>query len=150
MTSSTEALHHTPGLAELADRIELTDLIARHSLWLDEARYEESDRLFTEDFVVKSVRGEASGFEDVVALARAAHDRYVRTLHSKSNLVIEIDGDVASVRANDIAVFVIDDKTEAVAASVLHYSARRTANGWRFDRLEITPVAVTEPLNRAL
>ncbi len=51
---------------------------------------------------------------------------------------------------HDIAVFVIGDKTEAVAAGVQRYGARRTGDGWRFDRLEVTPVALTEALGRAL
>jgi hypothetical protein len=63
----------------------------------------------------------------------------------KCNFVIEVDGEVASVRAYDIPVFVIDDKTEAVAADFHRYGARRAEDGWRFDRLEITPVALTEP-----
>ncbi|GHE76849.1 polyketide cyclase [Amycolatopsis deserti] len=143
--SSTETL-----IRALADRDELADLVARHSLWLDEARYDETGRLFTEDVVVTSLRGQARGVEALVALARAGHDKYLRTLHSKSNLVIEVDGDTATVRAHDIAVYVLDDKTEAVAAGIHHYRARRTGDGWRFDHLTITPVALTEALGRAL
>lgn len=45
-------------IRELADRAELADLVARHSLWVDEGRWDETDRLFTEDVVVKSLRGE--------------------------------------------------------------------------------------------
>ncbi|OXM75203.1 nuclear transport factor 2 family protein [Amycolatopsis thermalba] len=134
----------------LADRAELAELVARHSVWLDEGRYDETGRLFTEDVVVTSLRGEARGIEALVELARSGHDTYVRTLHSKANLVIDVDGDTATVRAHDIAVFVLDDKTEAVAAGVHHYRARRTAHGWRFDHLVITPVALTEALGRAL
>jgi hypothetical protein len=143
--TSTEAL-----IRELADRAELADLIARHSLWVDEGRYDETDRIFTEDVVVKSPRGEAHGIEALIGLVSSGHGTYARTLHSKGNLVIEVDGEAASVRAHDIAVFVIDDKTEAVAAGIQHYGARRTEDGWRFNRLEITPVALTEALERAL
>ncbi|MGP3974442.1 nuclear transport factor 2 family protein [Streptomyces sp. 8N114] len=143
--TSTETL-----IRELADRIELADLVARHSLWIDEGRYDETGRLFTPDVVVKSLRGEARGIEALIELVRARHDDYARTLHNKSNLVIEIDGESATVRAHDIAVFVIDDKTEAIAAAIHHYGARRSEDGWRFDRLEITPVALTEALDRAL
>ncbi|WP_116100699.1 nuclear transport factor 2 family protein [Amycolatopsis thermalba] len=134
----------------LADRAELAELVARHSVWLDEGRYDETGRLFTEDVVVTSLRGEARGIEALVELARSGHDTYVRTLHSKANLVIDVDGDTATVRAHDIAVFVLDDKTEAVAAGVHHYRARRTAGAGRFDHLVITPVALTEALGRAL
>ena len=142
---STEAL-----IRDLADRAELADLVARHSLWIDEARYDETSRLFTDDIVVTSRRGEARGPAALVAAARSAHDQYPRTMHSKSNLVIELDGDVASVQASDLAVYILDDKTEAVAAAVHHYGARRTPDGWRFDRLAVTPVALTEALARAL
>ncbi|MCY9786008.1 nuclear transport factor 2 family protein [Nocardiopsis sp. EMB25] len=135
---------------ELADRAELADLVARHSLWIDEGRCDETDRLFTEDVVVRSLRGEARGIPALVELARSGHDRYQRTMHSKANLVIEVDGETAAVRAHDVAVFVIDDTTEALAAGVHRYRARRTGDGWRFDRLEVTPVALTEALGRAL
>lgn len=135
---------------ELADRSDLADLVARHSLWLDEARWDETGRLFTEDVVVTSPRGQAHGIEELLALVRKGHDVYARTMHNKSNLVIEIDGETASVRAHDLAVFVIDDKTEALAAGIHTYGARRTGDGWRFDRLEIAPVALTEALGRDL
>jgi hypothetical protein len=143
--SSTETL-----VRELSDRAELAELVARHSLWLDERRYDETSQLFAEDVVVTSRRGEVRGIEALIGVARAGHDQYARTMHSKSNLVIELDGDAASVRVHDIAVYVIDDKTEAVAAAVHRYGARRTGDGWRFDRLEVTPVALTGALGRAL
>lgn len=81
---------------------------------------------------------------------RSGHDTYARTLHNKCNLVIEIDGETATVRAHDIAIFVIDDKAEALAAGFHRYGARRTGNGWRFDSLDVNPVALTEALGRAL
>jgi hypothetical protein len=137
-------------LQELVDRNELADLVARHSLWVDEHRYDESASLFTEDVVVKSRRGQSHGLEALVELVRAGHDRYARTLHNKSNLVIEIHGDTATVRAHDTAVYVLDDKTEAIAAAVHLYSARRTEKGWRFNELEVVPVALTAELERAL
>jgi hypothetical protein len=143
--TSTETL-----IRALADRAELADLVARHSLWIDERRYGETDQIFTDDAVVRSPRGEVHGIEALIELVRSGHDSYVRTLHSKSNLVIEVDDETATVRAHDIAVFVIDDRTEAIAAGFHHYGARRTEDGWRFDHLVVTPVALTEALDRAL
>ncbi|BCK54799.1 nuclear transport factor 2 family protein [Nocardia wallacei] len=136
-------------IRDLADRAELTELVARHSLWVDEG-FADTGLLFTEDVVVTSVRGEAHGIEALTALARKGHDAYARTLHSKCNVVIEIDGDTATLRAHDLAVYVIDAETEAVAAAIHRYRARRSASGWRFDRLEVSPVALTEALARAL
>lgn len=137
-------------IRELFDRSDLADLVARHSLWIDERRYDETDQLFTEDVIVTSLRGEARGIEALIALVRKGHDDYTRTLHNKSNIVIELDGDTATVRAHDIAVFTIDEKTEAIAAGIHHYKARRTPAGWRFNHLEVTPIALTTPLERAL
>lgn len=137
-------------IRELADRAELADLVARHSLWIDEARYDESASLFTEDVTAKTRGGELAGRDALTDLARSRHGEYRRTLHSKGNLVIELAGDTATVRASDIAVYVLDDKTEAVAAAIHRYGARRTADGWRFDRLEVEPVALTTALDRAL
>ncbi|NUS55230.1 MAG: nuclear transport factor 2 family protein [Streptomycetaceae bacterium] len=145
MTTTSETLLRT-----LADRAELADLVARHSLWIDECRYDETGRLFTEDVVVTSPRGHAHGIPALVELVRKGHDMYAGTLHNKSNLVVDIDGDTATVRAHDIAVFTIDDKTEAIAAGSHHYRARRTEDGWRFDRLDVKPLALTEALPRAV
>ncbi|MEV5647275.1 nuclear transport factor 2 family protein [Nocardia sp. NPDC052254] len=142
--TSTEAL-----IRDLADRAELTELVARHSLWVDED-FADTGRIFTEDVAVTSIRGQAHGIEELDALVRKGHDAYARTLHNKCNLIIEIDGDTATVRAHDIAVFAIDDETEALAAGIHRYGARRTSDGWRFDRLDVSPVALTEPLARAL
>jgi hypothetical protein len=143
--TSTETL-----IRDLADRAELADLVARHSVWIDETRYGETDRLFTEDVVVTSPRGSSRGIEELIGLVRAGHDRYVRTLHSKSNVVIEVEGETATVRANDLVVFVLDERTQAFAAGIHEYGARRTEDGWRFDRLVVTPVAMTEPLAQVL
>ncbi|WP_278265748.1 nuclear transport factor 2 family protein [Nocardia sp. AG03] len=142
--TTTDAL-----LDALADRAELTDLVARHSLWVDEG-CADTDRLFTEDIVVTSVRGQAHGIAALEALARKGHAAYARTLHSKSNLVIELAGDTATVRAHDLAVYVLDDETESIAAAIHRYRARRTPHGWRFDRLEVTPIALTGALPRVL
>lgn len=142
--TGTEAL-----IRDLTDRADLAELVARHSLWVDEG-CTGTDRLFTEDVVVTSVRGEAHGIEALTALARKGHDVYARTLHTKSNIVIDLDGDTATVRAHDLAVYVIDDETEAIATAIHRYRARRGTDGWRFDRLDVSPVALTEPLARAL
>lgn len=137
-----------PLIRDLADRAELADLVARHSLWIDENRWNETDRLFTDDVIVTSPRGQAHGIAELLALVRKGHDAYTRTMHNKANLVIEVDGETATVRAHDLAIFVLDDTTEAIAAAIHHYGARRTEAGWRFDRLDITPVALTEAIGR--
>jgi hypothetical protein len=137
-------------IRELADRAALTDLVARHSLWIDEARYDETDALFTRDATVTSPRGEARGTEALVALARKGHDLYARTMHTKTNLIIDLNGDTATMRAHDVAIFALDNEKEAISAAIQQYTARRTNTGWRINTLTITPVALSAPLARSL
>ncbi|SDD92374.1 nuclear transport factor 2 family protein [Glycomyces harbinensis] len=143
--TTTEAL-----VRRLADRAELEDLVARHTLWVDQARWDETALIFTGDVAVTSPRGEARGIEALVGLVTGSQSAYEATLHTKANLVIDLDGDTASVRANDIAIFAISGEEEAVAAGVHRYTARRTPAGWRFDSLEVVPFALTESIARAL
>ncbi|WP_205325957.1 nuclear transport factor 2 family protein [Glycomyces sp. YM15] len=137
-------------IRELADRAALDDLVARHSVWIDEARWDQTDRLFTDDVVASSLRGEAHGIEALIALVDKGHDTIASTLHNKTGVIIDLDGDTATVRAHDIGVFIYDDETAAIAAGIHHYRARRTEDGWRFDRLRVEPVALTTALDRAL
>jgi hypothetical protein len=136
-------------IRELADRAELADLVARHSVWIDEGRWDETDRIFTRDVAVKSPRGEARGTDELLALVKRGHDAFAQTVHNKANLVIDLDGDTAAVRAHDIALFVVDESSTALAAGIAHYRARRTADGWRFTGLEIVPAALTAHIARA-
>ena len=134
----------------LADRAALEDLVARHSVWIDEGRWDETDRIFTEDVAVKSPRGEARGIEELLDLVKQGHDAFEQTVHNKATLVIDLDGDTAAIRAHDIALFVVDGESAAIAGGVHHYRARRTADGWRFSSLEIVPGALTANIPRAL
>ncbi|MEU5875330.1 nuclear transport factor 2 family protein [Glycomyces sp. NPDC047369] len=136
-------------LRRLADRAALEDLVARHTVWIDEARWDETDRIFTEDVAVASPRGEARGIPALVALVSGGNG-YEATLHTKANLVIDLDGDTAALRANDIGVFLKEGNEAAVAAGTHHYTARRTPDGWRFDGLRVAPFALTSGIARAL
>lgn len=133
----------TSRLQELIDRADLTDLLNRQGLWLDEGRFDEADTIFTEDATSKTPGGEAQGREAVTEQARRNHTRYARTQHVTSNALIDLDGDRATVRANLIANLVLDaDNPEpAVRLGVRYrFDAVRTDLGWRFSRVEATPV----------
>jgi hypothetical protein len=134
----------------LADRAALEDLVARHSVWIDESRWDETDRIFTDDVAVKSPRGEAHGIAELLDLVKKGHDTFAQTVHNKATLVIDLDGDTATVRAHDLAVFVVDDTAVSIAAGIHHYGARRTEDGWRFTSLEIVPAALSAHLPRAV
>jgi hypothetical protein len=143
MSSTVEAVR----IQDLADRAELQDLLARQGLWLDERRFEAAAGIFTDDVTVTTLGGQAAGIEAVTAQARRVHTRYARTQHVTSNVLVDLDGDRATVRANLIAVFADDDEQPGpVARPVMvlgeryRFEAVRTARGWRFSRVEVVPM----------
>jgi hypothetical protein len=129
-------------LQELADRADLADLLSRQGLWLDEQRFDDADTIFTEDATVHTQSGQAQGLDALTAQARRVHANFAATQHVTSGALIDIDGDRATVRANLIATFVGDAAPEPAAAIGERYrcEAVRTSRGWRFSRLELTPV----------
>jgi 3-phenylpropionate/cinnamic acid dioxygenase small subunit len=130
----------------LTDRTELADLLVRHGLWLDECRWDEAPAIFTPDATVATPGGTAEGIEALTAQARKNHDEYARTQHITTNVLIDLDGDRATVRVNEIVAVVRDDaaarlpKADFTLGGRARFEAVRTPDGWRFARLEMTPV----------
>jgi hypothetical protein len=141
MTTTT-----TGGLArlqELADRADLTDLLARQGLWLDERRFDDTASVFTDDATAETQGGRAQGLQALTAQAHRNHAHFDRTQHVTSNLLIDLDGDRATVRANLIVMFVRDAAESEPALTMgerYRFEAVRTPEGWRFSRVEVIPV----------
>ena len=133
-------------LSELVDRAELADLVHRQGRWLDEQRWAEADTVFTADATVRTPGGTAAGLDALTAQAARNHAD-ARTQHVTSNALIELAGDRAVVSANLVATFVTADSAPAPSRTLgerYRFEAVRTAAGWRFDRLEVTPIWRTE------
>lgn len=156
-TASTTATTATAAesLRTLTDRAELADLLARQGRWLDERRFDETGAIFTEDATVETGGGRAAGLAALTAQARRVHTRSAATHHNTSGVLIEIDGDRATVRANLVVTFVgaatPPEPTATASAPTVpepiatvgeryRFDAVRTPEGWRFSRLEATPV----------
>jgi hypothetical protein len=142
MANSVDVAEGIARLQELADRADLADLLARHGLWLDEQRFGDADTIFTEEATVHTQSGRAQGLEALTAQARRVHADFAAIQHLTSGVLIDIDGDRATVRANLIVIFVGETAPEPAAAVGERYrfEAVRTSRGWRFSRLESTPV----------
>jgi hypothetical protein len=136
----------TAGLArlqELADRADLADLLSRQGLWLDDQRFDDAANIFTEDAVVHTQGGQSQGLKALTAQARRVHADFAATQSVTSGVLIDIDGDRATVRANLIATFVRDAAAPEPAFMIgerYRFEAVRTSQGWRFSRVEVTPV----------
>jgi 3-phenylpropionate/cinnamic acid dioxygenase small subunit len=125
------------------DRAELAELLARQGEWLDEQRFDEVGTIFTPDAVVRTQGGQSEGLEALAAQARRVHSDFAKTQHLTSGVLIEVDGDRATVRANLVAVFVRDAATgqpTGVVGERYRFEAIRTPAGWRFSSLEVSPV----------
>lgn len=145
-TTATAALAR---LQELADRADLTDLLARQGRWLDERRFDEAATIFTDDATAETQGGTSRGIEALIAQARRIHVRFDRTQHVVSNVLIDLDGDRATVRANLIATFIRDAANAEPTLTVgerYRFDAVRTPRGWRFSRVEVVPVWRSGPL----
>lgn len=127
-------------MQELLDRAELTDLLARQGLWLDERRWDATGSIFTEDATVSTAGGRAHGIEAITEHARLNHERFDRTQHVTSNVLVDLDGDAATVRANVVAVFVSDATPSFAVGERYRFAATRTDAGWRFASVEVMPV----------
>jgi 3-phenylpropionate/cinnamic acid dioxygenase small subunit len=137
----TESRRAQP-LQELLDRSEIADLIARLGLWLDEKRFEDARSVLTEDVAVETLGGQVQGIEAVTEQARRNHD-VGRTQHVITNLLIDLDGDKATIRANLIATFVQradEPGSHFDIGERYRFEAIRTAHGWRLSRVQASPL----------
>ena len=126
---------------ELVDRNAITDLVGRLGLWLDEKRFDEAQSIFTEDATADTPGGSVQGVDLLVEQASRGHED--RTQHVITNVLIDLAGDRATVRANMIATMIPDaDAPEPlfVIGGRYRFEAVRTPEGWRFSRLEVNPV----------
>ncbi|HEU5128480.1 MAG TPA: nuclear transport factor 2 family protein [Glycomyces sp.] len=136
-------------IRELADRLELTELVAREALWLDGHRRDGAEAFFTEDATARTPGGEAEGPAAIAELANRAHGKYAATHHLPTGVVVDLDGDSASVRFSAAIALTTEGGEVVLHTSRYRLGARRTGAGWRFSRLAITPASATAPLPRA-
>jgi len=83
------------------DKDEIRELLARYCFALDEARFEDMAALFTPDGVWETAFGTGTGRDGIVAQARSiSTDPKPKRVHLTTNIVIDLDGDTATVRSN--------------------------------------------------
>jgi SnoaL-like protein len=123
-----------PTLDQLADRAELSDLVAHLGRWLDEGAQGDASDLLTDDVIAQTPGGHAEGRAAVVAQARRNHD--VPTLHQMTNVLVDVRGDDATIDAA-VTVTFADDRA---AGGRYALEAARTGAGWRLRELTMRPV----------
>jgi SnoaL-like domain len=128
-------------LQELIDRTEITDLVSRLGIWLDDKRWDEARSILTEDVTASTAGGSVAGVDQVAEQAR--RNQRVPTHHVITNIVIDLDEDQATVRANLIATFVggpDGSGPDSQLGERYRLEAVRTPEGWRLSGVEAKPV----------
>jgi ketosteroid isomerase-like protein len=119
----------------VADRLQITELVSRLYLLLDEQRFDELGTVYTDDVELEMPAGRMRGLDEVVAVARARAARHPRMQHLTTDVVVDLDGDRAAVRTNHLAVQLGGTGEDGLAAGLVHrFEAVRTPDGWRLGR----------------
>jgi hypothetical protein len=130
--------------SEVTDRSQVTDLIHLLAIALDEHRYDDVGRLFAVDGSVWTPGGTAQGRAAVAEQARRSHSGYARTQHRMANVLVDLAGDEATLRADAVARFIGPDTDRPApirtVGAVYRCRALRTDEGWRFMTVEIERV----------
>ncbi|MEU2104922.1 nuclear transport factor 2 family protein [Nocardia sp. NPDC004085] len=136
----------TAQLRELMDRQEITALVDRLGRALDEGRFDDLRAIYTPGATAKTPGGTAEGRDALIAQASRNHGEHLRIQHVVGNVLIDLHGDTAEVRANLIATFALatSDGTPPppvyTLGEVYRFDAVRTGEGWRLSRVQTTPV----------
>lgn len=141
-------------LADLVDRAEITALVDRLGVTLDEGRFDDLRSLYTEDAVARTGGGTAEGVDALVAQAARNHVPGDAIQHAISGVLVDLDGDRATVRANLVVTFARRDPATApptpfgpeppvALGEVYRFTACRTPDGWRLASVAADPVWVS-------
>ena len=136
------------GIQTLADRAEITDLFVNLGRCLDDHDFDGLKDVFTDDVVGTTPGGTQEGRQALIDQARRNHESYERLAHQVTSMLVDVDGDAASVRAYVTGAFGHADSPEPVRVLVGQYRNKlvRTADGWRISELTVRPVfRVGEP-----
>lgn len=152
----TTQLHTDPEterrLGELADRSEIADLVTRSLAAIDEGRFDDLRTIYTEDSSASAPGGQARGRDAIIAQVSRNHTPERRSQHLVGDVIVDLHGDAAHVRANVFAGFApstpdaaspLAPPVEVTFGMVYRYQAARTPDGWRLSQVEITPLWVS-------
>ncbi|MET7773579.1 nuclear transport factor 2 family protein [Nocardia sp. NPDC005366] len=133
-------------LRELLDRDRITHLVDRLGRALDEGRFDDLRTIYTADATAKTPGGIAEGRDALIAQASRNHSDANRIQHYISNVIVDLHGDTADVRANLLATFTpaaatpgrIAPEPQFTLGEVYRFDAVRKAEGWRLSRVEMS------------
>ena len=134
-TPSTDT--RTDPVHDLLDRIELDELVSRLGAWLD-GHGGDPTTAYSEDVVASGPRGRIEGIDAVLARVGPAQEAGERSQHFHTDVVIALDGDAATITANQLVqAFRTGEVPFRTAGLHVTYGARRETGGWRIATAHI-------------
>ncbi|MGW3541622.1 nuclear transport factor 2 family protein [Nocardia niigatensis] len=138
----------TRQILDLADKFEITELVHRLGRALDEGDWDELAALYTADATARTPGGLAVGRRALVTQASRNHSPDRRIQHVISGILVDLDGDTATVRANLVVIFAwgpaqdpsLGAQPRLTLGEVYRFDAVRTTEGWRFSSVASNPV----------
>lgn len=128
-------------LEEISDRLEIQQLLIDYSTAIDQKRFDDLDRVFTEDaYIDYRVTGGIDGrFPDVKAWLKDVLPNFPAYYHMLGNVDIRVFGDSATSRAicfNPMVMGGSEQDSAPIYFVGIWYVDEfvRTAQGWRMSR----------------
>jgi len=126
----------------VADRLALTELVARLNRWLDDPSTGDARSFCTADVEIVAPRTRGRGATDVERRLRgdggSNSDSDERSQRLATDVVVDLDGDRAEVGANLLdCSFRPGRPLHRMAGLRYGFSAVRTPQGWRFARVTV-------------
>lgn len=119
---------------EVADRVEILDLLARYSTVVDRGAWDEMPALFTDDALLDfsatgGISGSVADHQEFNAKVLAG---FASTQHVMGLPTIVVDGDQATSRSICFNPMVVDDQHVFFVGLWYDDELVRTSTGWRF------------------
>nr|AXL06408.1 nuclear transport factor 2 family protein [uncultured bacterium] len=126
------------------DRGDLTQLVYRFYSTMEDRQFDKLNAVLAEGVVVKTPFGVTTGRDKVIAETSEAAKQEDRAQHVVTNVLVDVDGDKAKIRAF-VDQLIGSSKAPAGKAgpepamtisSLMRYEATRTPDGWRISNVE--------------
>lgn len=133
-----------PEVQQIQDRLDIQDVINRLGVCLDEKRIDDLGEIFCVD--VKGVLADGDPFSSLAEIQEHARKhllQWARLQHVFANILIDLAGDTASVRANLINMHVADPSAPERHFDFGGYykiALRREGAGWKISDILLLEV----------
>ena len=125
------------GLQQVVDRFEVTDVVSRLGALLDGHGGDPAE-VYDVDIVGRGPRGEFHGRDEVVRRTAVVPGSTERYQHLHTDLLVEVDGDVAVVAANQLVQFFEPGQAPHRSSGLrVGYRLVRRPEGWRIARVDV-------------